>query len=190
MQSTPLLIEQERVIQFAVNHSRYPVGVIFTEDIDGKALYGNRTHLSDYIHIYPRKVIIDSERAPYLNKSAKITFNNLSLLEPYILYNGLPCPADVCNNASYNVELRTFSFNVTHFSTYEVIEAPRCGDLQCQAFAGESCVSCASDCGVCAFLPQSSVPESSPTPSGGGGGGGGYSSPPPSSASVGMPQTA
>ncbi|MFH1669890.1 MAG: hypothetical protein ABIA62_08240 [Candidatus Woesearchaeota archaeon] len=113
--------------------------------------------LDPYVRIGPGYVSINTTQLPELNRSANITVYNLNFTLPQIMLDGSVCPNTTC--AEINYSGGTYKFNVTHFTNYSVREGPYCGDTSCNG--GESCSSCALDCGACA------------APGGGGGGGGG-----------------
>ncbi len=113
--------------------------------------------------IGPGYVSIDTTQLPELNRSANITMYSINLTVPQILLDGAECPSDICTEVNYSGG--TYKFNVTHFTNYSVREGPYCGDSSCNG--GESCSSCALDCGTCV----------APGGGGGGGGGGGSSAP-------------
>jgi len=110
-------------------------------------------NLSSTINLTDNFVSIDSVAHPELNKSATISFYNLTLSDPMILRNGVVCPSSICTKISYSGGVLVF--NVTGFTNYSSAEA-WCGDGSCNG--GESCSSCSADCGSC------------PLPRGGGGG--------------------
>ncbi len=106
-----------------------------------------------------RWVYVDSKEIPEFNKSAQITFYNITNEEVNIYRDGAICPSDVCFNISHNISTGIFTFNVNSFSNFSL---GWCGDSACNS--DESCSTCSEDCGVCSAS------------SGGGGGGGGSSS--------------
>jgi hypothetical protein len=110
---------------------------------------------------------IDSSQISEFNKSANITLYNVSFVDPQIMADGSLCNSSVCTLINYSGGI--FVFNVTHFTNYSVEEGMYCGDGSCNN--GESCSSCAADCGSCSS-------------GGGGGGGGGGGAPPKEEACV------
>jgi subtilisin family serine protease len=95
------------------------------------------------------KVKILSEKMPLLNRPAQLYFEGVSQKKPLVLYNGAICTPEVCPVILYNNETKSLIVNVTKFSTFEIVEAPVCGDKVCAATLGESCSACAADCGAC-----------------------------------------
>jgi hypothetical protein len=87
---------------------------------------GDRFNLDSNINITRGKVLINSTNLQMLNISARITLYNVALNSPQILENGNDCSA--CDIKSYDGE--TLVFNVSHFTTYEVIDAEpsECGN--------------------------------------------------------------
>jgi hypothetical protein len=104
--------------------------------------------LNDHIVITNNSISINSSALPEFNKSAMLSIFNLIYQNPVILIDGEICPSSICSGANY--ENGTLIFNVSHFTTFSVIEGLYCGDGLCNN--NETCT-CASDCGVC---PQSS----------------------------------
>jgi len=114
--------------------------------------------LDAYVDISDNLIGLDSGNLPELNKSAILTLYNLSFVNPVILGDGGSCPSSKCTKLSYSGG--NLVFNVTGFTGYSASEGPYCGDGICNG--GESCSSCAADCGSC---------SSGGSNSGGGGGG-------------------
>lgn len=79
--------------------------------------------LDSYTNISSNKLFIDTSKIPELNVSAIITFYNLSLTNPRILRDGVPCPDSICK--IINKTNSTITFNVTGFSEYAVEETPQ-----------------------------------------------------------------
>ena len=77
-------------------------------------------NLSAYINITNTSISLDSVHLPNLNRSARITFRGLSFVNPVILLDGSSCPSTVCTTESYSGG--NFTFNVSHFTTYSVVE--------------------------------------------------------------------
>ncbi len=65
-------------------------------------------------------ILIDSESAPELNKSAQIILYNLEVKNPLILRDGKVCSQTICTIKNYTNG--TITFEVTQFSTYTVVE--------------------------------------------------------------------
>jgi hypothetical protein len=106
--------------------------------------FTQNVNLSLAVNVSSNFISVDSSTYPELNKSAVISFYNLTLSDPIILRNGNICPSSVCTRISYTGG--TLVFNVTGFTNYSSTEA-YCGDGSCNG--GESCSSCAADCGIC-----------------------------------------
>jgi len=70
------------------------------------------------------RAVLNSSALPMLNKAARITFYNLSLLNPRVLRDSTPCPDAVCTGLA--VSGKNISFNVTSFSEYSI--QGRCAD--------------------------------------------------------------
>ncbi|MDP3881471.1 MAG: S8 family serine peptidase [Nanoarchaeota archaeon] len=129
------------------------VKLIFKETVNLTRIKKNPALMNNII-LSQNKVSINTERVPELNKSAELTFKDVRVNEPYILYNNQSCPAEICTS-QYNSSSRILILNVNHFSTFEVIESPICGDGICQAAIEESCSSCSLDCGECLSIGDS-----------------------------------
>ena len=106
--------------------------------------FTQNVNLSLAVNVSSNFISVDSSTYPELNKSAAISFYNLTFSDPIILRNGAVCSSSVCTRISYTGG--TLVFNVTGFSNYSSAEA-YCGDGSCNG--GESCSSCAADCGIC-----------------------------------------
>ena len=118
-----------------------------------------RLNFDEYINISEKKIEIKTENLAELNQTnVALTFYNITYISPRIYDDGESCSYCVIENYSDN----TLTFNVTHFTVYEIKEGPYCGDGNCNN--GESCSTCSSDCKSC--------PAGSPDSGGGGGGGG------------------
>ncbi|MGV8162197.1 MAG: 3-keto-disaccharide hydrolase [Candidatus Nanoarchaeia archaeon] len=72
----------------------------------------------NYVLIKHNFISVNSVTLPQLNKSATLTFYNLSLLNPIILKDNEPCTD--CNIVTYTSN--SLVFNVPHFSTYTASE--------------------------------------------------------------------
>ncbi len=117
----------------------------------------NQTIDLSYVNISYNYIEINSSALPGFNKNALLTLMGLSFTSPMILRDGINCTS--CSRLDYTNG--TLLFNVTGFSVYTTREDPRCGDSICESTYGETCSSCAGDCGVC--------PPSGGSPGGGGG---------------------
>ncbi|MBI2136169.1 tandem-95 repeat protein [Candidatus Woesearchaeota archaeon] len=91
----------------------------------------NVVDLDNFVNISKGFVRIDSKQLPQLNKSAKLVMQALDFKSAPILKVDLEdgsgfvnCPAALCTNLSYNVNLTKdgsgiLSFEVTHFTSYQ-----------------------------------------------------------------------
>jgi len=104
-------------------------------------------NLDKYVEIGNMSVTIKTGIAPELNKSAVITFYNVSIGDPVITRDGEYCSE--CKIISH--ENRTLVFSVPHFTTYSLFSrisfAGYCGDGLCSVY--ETCQTCREDCGEC-----------------------------------------
>lgn len=101
----------------------YPNRVISLLKSNGSERYD----LNSNINISDGKVFLNSSRLPILNVSARITLYDIEVNSPAILMDGEDCD-DLCDIISYNGD--TLVFNVSHFTTFEVIDADpsECGN--------------------------------------------------------------
>lgn len=103
--------------------------------------------LNKYVEIGDMNLSIETERLPELNKSAVVTFYNVTIRDPVMLREGFYCSD--CNMISY--VNRTFTFSVPHFTSYSLMAwasySGYCGDGLCSLY--ESCQECKEDCGEC-----------------------------------------
>jgi hypothetical protein len=83
------------------------------------SLYDDRLDLDSAVTLSKGKITINSITAPTLNQPATITLYGLTVGTPQIYRDGVLCTT--CTQVSYSGG--TLVFNVTGFSTYEVIEA-------------------------------------------------------------------
>ncbi|MBN2101899.1 MAG: DUF2341 domain-containing protein [Candidatus Aenigmarchaeota archaeon] len=96
--------------------------LIFNETLD---LSGG-LDLSSIITIQSNFIDVDTASEPRLNKSAEITFHNLSyIFNPVILRNGKECPSSICMDNYYNLGEGVLRFNVTQFTNYSSSENSR-----------------------------------------------------------------
>ncbi|MEK6882264.1 MAG: hypothetical protein AABY22_21780, partial [Nanoarchaeota archaeon] len=77
--------------------------------------------LNNSISINSGKIIFNSSEIPELNVSATLEFYNIVLTSPKILLNGMEC-LETCQNLSYDPVNKKLSVQVSHFSTFEVVE--------------------------------------------------------------------
>ena len=136
--------------------SRNNTGMINFSSVD---VNFSNINLDNYVNISSNYIEINSSAVPQLNKSAVLTFYNLSWINPVVYRDGIVCPASVCYQINYSNN--TFIFNVTGFSSYTTREASCADGVQNQ---GETGVDCGGPCSAC---------SSGGSPGGGGGGGGG-----------------
>jgi len=115
--------------------------------------------LSNKIKILKHKIWINSTLIPEFNKSARLTFKNVTLDLPIIKKDNSDCPSTICQNSNFNSTSKEYIFSVTSFSEYSLEE--QCSDgVQNYNEAG---IDCGGSCGQC------SSKESSQPSSGGGG---------------------
>jgi hypothetical protein len=97
-------------------------------------------NLTSLIKIMHHKTWINSSILYEFNKSAIIIFKNVTFINPILLRNNVECSQSICGNISYDRDLKIYSFNVTHFSMYEIQEGPTlpiCGNNITEP--GEAC---------------------------------------------------
>lgn len=92
----------------------------------GKIGFGNQdinftgANLDLLVNISRGVIAVDSRELPQLNKSARLTFYNLSFLhQPVIFMDEESCPSTVCTGVDYTDGV--FISDVTHFTVYSVI---------------------------------------------------------------------
>jgi hypothetical protein len=96
-----------------------PAGMInFTSGID----FSSGFDFSQYINISENRISVNSSAEAKLNKSARITFNNMSFISPKAMRDGIDCPASICSNLVYDSVNGIVTFDVTGFSVYSVAE--------------------------------------------------------------------
>ncbi|NIP40593.1 MAG: PKD domain-containing protein, partial [Candidatus Aenigmarchaeota archaeon] len=104
-------------------------------------------NLDEYVDIGRMSVEIQTEKIPELNKSAVITFYEVTIEDPLILRDGVYCHD--CRVVGYSEG--TFVFSVPHFTKYSLMAwasySGYCGDNMCSLY--ESCYECSLDCGEC-----------------------------------------
>lgn len=124
--------------------------VVFQDAITINRFRSEPDVLSQAVTIADHRISVNTSLVPELaNKSARLTFRNVDLRNPQILYEGSVCSPPRCANQSSNHSDNSLSVTVTGFSTYEVQSGAFCGDGVCQASIGERCDSCVADCGRC-----------------------------------------
>ena len=113
--------------------------------------------LNKYVEIGDANITVESKKIPELNKSAVITFYNVTIRDPVMLKDEIYCPD--CKIISY--VNKTFSFSVPHFTTYSLMAwasySGYCGDGMCSLY--ESCQECKEDCGECGKVEKPGVCE-------------------------------
>jgi len=110
-------------------------GIIFEDTSSGKITFLEAINLTDdsdpsdnlididnYIEISSNRIEIDTEFLPNFNKSATLFLYDLAFTIPQILIDGEVCPSTICTQNSYSGG--DLSFNVTHFTVFEVEETP------------------------------------------------------------------
>lgn len=103
--------------------------------------------LDRYVKIEEMSIEIETEQIPELNKSAVITFYNVTIEDPLILMDGKYCKE--CEVIWFSNG--TFTFSVPHFTRYSLMAwasfSGYCGDELCSIY--ETCYDCSMDCGEC-----------------------------------------
>ncbi len=82
-----------------------------------------RVDLDSYVKISPLRISVDTSKLPFLNRSARIVFEKVSLSNPRILKDGEPC-GDSCVLEVYNRTSENLIYKVSGFSTYTIEETP------------------------------------------------------------------
>jgi hypothetical protein len=104
-------------------------------------------NLDKYVEIGNMSITIKTGIAPELNRSAVITFYNVTIEDPIVARDGAYCSD--CRVVSY--QNATFVFSVPHFTTYSLFSrislSGYCGDGVCSIY--ETCSTCGEDCGGC-----------------------------------------
>ncbi|MFW6378813.1 MAG: hypothetical protein ACOCZV_02215, partial [Nanoarchaeota archaeon] len=89
--------------------------ILFNEDMN---LTGS-PDLDKLVTIKHNNVTIDTKRERRLNRSATITFDNLTYEKrPVIRRDGNPCPGNICTDEHYDKDDGTLTFTVKGFSSY------------------------------------------------------------------------
>ncbi len=74
-------------------------------------------NLDAHVIITANYIFINDSAMPNLNESANLTLTNLTFVNPIILYDGVECPATICEKILY--QDGDLLFTVQHFSSYE-----------------------------------------------------------------------
>jgi len=74
------------------------------------------------INISKEHIEVNSSILKELNRSARLSFYNLSYKEPKPLRNGNKCPSDICTEISYNSSSGEYTFDITGFTYYSIHE--------------------------------------------------------------------
>lgn len=150
---------------FTLERSAYGK-IVFLDPVNISRFRADPGLLVDGVNIIHRMIGVNVTGLYELaDKRAEVTFRNISLNNPRIIYNSAACSSDRCSNVNYSIANKRLMMNVSKFSDYELVEGPYCGDGSCQSSEGEACDICVADCGSCSSGDDSG--------SGGGGGGGG-----------------
>ena len=83
-------------------------------------------NLAERIKVLDKKIWINSSLIPQFNKSAMLTFTGVGFSNPIIKIDGVDCPDTKCQNVTFNQTSGQYTFNVTSFSVYEIVE--QCAD--------------------------------------------------------------
>jgi len=81
--------------------------------------------LNKFINISFNRIELNSTALSELNKSATLSFFNLTFSNPRVLRDGVVCPSTICKEVSFSKG--KFIFNVTHFTVYSSEETPAGG---------------------------------------------------------------
>jgi hypothetical protein len=89
----------------------------------------NPLYIEDYTSISADKISIDTTMLPELNKSATLTFNNISFANPVVLKDGVRCDDCIISNYTGGVLV----VDVQHFTSYQIVDesyfnAPACAE--------------------------------------------------------------
>lgn len=153
-----------------VNFSNNQGKITFIENIN----ITQTLNLTSFIRITQNKIEVNSTVLPEFNRSANLTFRNITITHPIVKRNNVDCSATNgnCTNLSFNSTAKTFNLKVGSFSIYEIVE--QCTDgVKNYDETGVDCGG--ANCSAC------------PTPPPSGGGGGGSSSSRSSSSYVAPP---
>lgn len=82
----------------------------------------NFVDINSYVNISFNRTEINITALPNFNKSATISFYNLTFSNPRILKDGEICPSSICSIMNYSGGI--LIFNVTSFSIYSAEETP------------------------------------------------------------------
>ena len=102
-------------------------------------------NLAERIKVLDKKIWINSSLIPQFNKSAQLTFTGVGFSNPIIKIDGVDCPDTKCQNVTFNQTTGQYTFNVTSFSLYEIVE-------QCEDNVknyDETGKDCGGKCGEC-----------------------------------------
>ncbi len=124
-----------------VKFSNFHGDIIFLETLN----LSHSVNITSKIIIEHQRIEIDSNSLLEFNKSAVLSFNNISLNNPQVLKDDIICSSPTCIILNYS--LGVLDVKVSGFSVYLVIETPFCGDNLCNN--AESCILCPIDCGTC-----------------------------------------
>jgi hypothetical protein len=93
------------------------------ENLDMTRYGGDPERILNYIRIYPGRIVVNTDYLPeFKNISARLTFYNINMTSPKLLYNGQQCPSSLCTNINYDTESNILTVYVSGFSEFEVVE--------------------------------------------------------------------
>jgi len=95
--------------------------------------------LDEGIEIENKRVFIDTNKHPDLNKKARITFYGIDYEEPKMFKDGQACQEPQCRIIEYNKEDRTLTIEVQGFSEYKVVECITVSDCEEKTCQTASC---------------------------------------------------
>ncbi|MDO8517619.1 MAG: LamG-like jellyroll fold domain-containing protein, partial [Nanoarchaeota archaeon] len=90
----------------------------FSESVDLSA----GGDINSYVNISFNRIEINSSALQALNKSARLTFYNLTYSNPRLVKDGSVCPSTICTKISYSG--KTLIADVSGFSVYSLEETP------------------------------------------------------------------
>ena len=109
-----------RNVTYFVLEKRACDQINFSQSLDLSGGYD----IDKYVNISFNRIEINSSALPSLNISATLKICNLTFSNPRIKRDGVVCPETICKEVLYIPSGGIFTFNVTHFTSYEAEETP------------------------------------------------------------------
>jgi len=109
--------DTQNINNLIIDQSTYG-SINFSEIVD----LSQGANINEYVNISFNRIEINSSALPNLNKSAKLTFRNLTFSNPRLIKDNKICPSSICANVSYSNG--TLICDVTEFSAYSSEETP------------------------------------------------------------------